>query len=159
MAVGHTNPHMDRTLKTRHIADNAVTNEKTGTGVTKIAVFHFAGTDLSAGAKTLTDASSVLSALTLPAGAILKSFYVDVLVPFASDGSATIALGITGAATTILGATAFDDAALTAATADFTMISNTAKLDAAKSVLFTIATAALTGGLANVYIEYVESVA
>ena len=157
MAVGHTNPQMDRALKTRHLADDSVTKDKTDKYSPKVAVFSFDGTSLTAGAKTLTNAADG-AAQTLPAGAIIKGFYVDVLVPFASSGSATIALGLTGAADTLLAATAFDNAGLVAATADWTTATNTAKLDAAKSVLFTIATAALTAGLANIYIEYIEAV-
>lgn len=140
------------------LKNDSVTKDKTDKFSPKVAVFHFSGVSLTTGAKTLTDASNVSAALTLPAGAIIKGFYVDVLVPFTSDGSATIALGVTGAAATLLGATAFDDAALTAATADWTTATNTAKLAGAKSVLFTIATAALTAGLANIYIEYIEAV-
>lgn len=145
-------------VDTKHLRADSVTKEKTDNASPKVAVFHFAGTSLTAGAKTLTDASNVTAALTLPAGAIIKGFYVDVLAPFASDGSATIALGVTGAATTLLAATAFDNAALVAATADWTTATNTAKLDGAKSVLLTIATADLTAGLANIYIEYIEAV-
>ena len=145
-------------VSTPMLKADSVTKAKTDKSSPKVAVFHFAGTSLTAGAKTLTDASDVTAALTLPAGAIIKGFYVDVLVPFASSGSATIALGITGAADTLLAATAFDNAALVAATADWTTATNTAKLAGATSVLFTIATAALTAGLANIYIEYIEAV-
>ena len=150
------NRKLENFVDTKHLRADAVTNAKTDTNQSKMLVFAFDGTSLTTGAKTLSNTTG--GAQQLPSGAILKSWYIDVQVPFASSGSATIALGVTGSANAIVGATAFDNGALVAATAGWELPALGVKLDAAKDVLFTIADAALTAGVANVYIEYVESV-
>ena len=141
------------------MADDAIGNAETDKTQSKMLVFQYVGegSSLTVGAKTLVDAADGTSALQIPANAILKAFYVDVIVPFASSGSATIALGVTGDADAILSATAFDNAALVAATAGWETTNVGVKDSSAKDVILTIGTAALTDGSANIYIEYVES--
>ncbi|MAK37434.1 MAG: hypothetical protein CMC15_14860 [Flavobacteriaceae bacterium] len=152
-----SNKFLNNVIRTGHIKDDAVTNAKTDANQSKMLVFAFDGSSLTAGAKTLTTRTG--TAQQLPAGAIIKSWYIDVQVPFASSGSATIALGVTGSASAIVGATAYDNAAMVAATAGWEFAALGVKLDAAKDVLLTIGTAALTAGVADVYIEYVEEAA
>ena len=143
-------------VSTAKIADNAVTEPKVGGQQIHTLKFVYDGSSLTAGAKTLTGPAG--EAQTLPAGAIVVDFMIDADVPFASSGSATIALGITGTADAFLGATAFDNAALVRATSHFKRPSGTSLVGGASSVLLTIATAALTAGGASVYINYIETV-
>lgn len=137
------------------MADDAIGNSETDKNQSKMLVFDFDGSSLSVGAVTLKAADGV-TAQTIPSGAILKSWFIDVSQPFTSDGSATIALGITGTSDALVGATAFNNAALVAATAGWEFASKGAKTDSAKSVIATIGTAALTAGRFKLYIEYVE---
>ena len=117
--------------------------------------FDFDGSSLTQGAVTLKAADGV-TAQTIPADAIIKSWFIDVTQAFTSAGSATIALGITGTADALIGATAFNNAALVAATAGWEFAAKGAKTDGAKSVIATIGTADLTAGRFKLYVEYVE---
>ena len=137
------------------MADDAIGNAETDANQSKMLVFDFDGNSLAQAAVTLTAADSV-TAQTIPAGAILKSWFIDVSNAFTSGGSATLALGITGTADALIGATAFDNAALVAATAGWEFASKGAKTDGAKSVIATIGGADLTAGRFKLYIEYVE---
>tara|TARA_Y100000356_G_C11207144_1_gene261170 strand:+ start:245 stop:667 length:423 start_codon:yes stop_codon:yes gene_type:complete len=137
------------------MADDAIGNSETDKNQSKMLCFDFDGSSLAVGAVTLT-ASDGITAQTIPAGAILKSWYIDVSQAFTSAGSATLALGITGTADALIGATAFNNAALVAATAGWEFASKGAKTDGAKSVIATIGTANLTAGRFKLYIEYVE---
>ena len=137
------------------MADDAIGNSETDKNQSKMLVFDFDGSSLDVGAVTLTAADGV-TAQTIPANAILKSWFIDVTDAFTSAGSATLALGITGTADALVGATAFNNAALVAATAGWEFASKGAKTDGAKSVIATIGTAALTAGRFKLYIEYVE---
>lgn len=150
-----SNKYLNNLIRTRHIDDDAITNAKTDKNQSKMLVFDFDGTSLGTGAVTLTAADGV-TAQTIPSGAILKSWFIDVTTPFTSDGSATLSLGITGTADALIGATAFNNAALVAATAGWEFAAKGAKTDATKSVIATIGTAALTAGRFKLYIEYVE---
>ena len=149
-----SNKYLNNLIRTRHINDDAITNAKTDKNQSKMLCFDFDGSSLGTGAVTLTAADG--TAQTIPAGAILKAWYIDVTQAFTSDGSATLALGITGTADALIGATAFNNAGLVAATAGWELASKGAKTDAAKSVIATIGTAALTAGRFKLYIEYVE---
>ena len=137
---------------------DSVDDTKTANTIEKTLKFSYQF-DLDGGdtaAKTLTKDGVI--AQQLPQGAILKAWYIDVQVPFASSGSATIALGHTGVADSIIAATAFDNAAMVAATAGYEFCSKGTKLGAAKNLLFTIGGAALTAGHADIYITYQESI-
>ena len=102
---------------------DSVDDTKTANTIEKTLKFSYQF-DLDGGdtaAKTLTKDGVV--AQQLPQGAILKAWYIDVTVPFASSGSATIALGHTGVADSIIAATAFDNAAMVLATAGWVFCS------------------------------------
>ena len=145
-------------VDTKHLRADSVTDAKTANTIEKTLKFSYQF-DIDGGdtaAKVLTKDGVV--AQQLPQGAILKSFFIDVIIPFASSGSATITLGHTGVADSIIGATAFDNAAMVAATAGFEFCSKGTKLDGAKNVLFTIGGAALTAGAADIYIVYQEAI-
>tara|TARA_Y100000361_G_C11157314_1_gene344957 strand:- start:1475 stop:1942 length:468 start_codon:yes stop_codon:yes gene_type:complete len=142
-------------VENKYMADDAIGNSETDKNQSKMLCFDFDGSSLAVGAVTLT-ASDGITAQTIPAGAILKSWYIDVSQAFTSAGSATLALGITGTADALIGATAFNNAALVAATAGWEFASKGAKTDGAKSVIATIGTANLTAGRFKLYIEYVE---
>lgn len=143
-------------VETKYIADNSVTEPKVGGLQMHTLKFVYDGTSLTTGAKTLTGPTG--AALTLPAGSIIHSYMIDCVLPLASSGSATIALGIAGNATALLGATAFDNAALVRATSHFRHPANSSIVGVESSVLLTIAGAALTGGNANLYINYMSTV-
>ena len=142
-------------IENKYMADDAIGNSETDKNQSKMLVFDFDGSSLGVGAVTLTAADGV-TAQTIPANAILKSWFIDVSQAFTSDGSATLSLGIAGTADALIGATAFNNAALVAATAGWEFAAKNAKTDAAKSVIATIGTAALTAGRFKLYIEYVE---
>ena len=142
-------------VENKYMADDAIGNSETDKNQSKMLVFNFDGTSLDVGAVTLTAADGV-TAQTIPANAILKSWFIDVTQAFTSDGSATLSLGITGTADALIGATAFNNAALVAATAGWEFAAKGAKTDGAKSVIATIGTADLTAGRFKLYVEYVE---
>ncbi len=151
-----TNMLQTGAVSTAKIADNAVTEPKVGGQQIHTLKFVYDGSSLTTGAKTLTGPAG--EAQTLPAGAIVVDFMIDADVPFASSGSATIALGITGTADAFLSATAFNNAALVRATSHFKRPTGTSIIGGASSVLLTIAGAALTAGGASLYINYIETV-
>ena len=170
MAVGHTNSQLDRALKNRHLDDlsvstaklqaDSVTDAKTATTIEKTLKFLYDGSSKTTGAKTLTAADG--TAQTLVAGTFIKSFLVVPSQAFTSDGSATIALGYTGTAAGIMAATAFDDGALAAATVGWELCATAGGsaigLAGAHNLLLTIAGAAITAGICDVYITYQESI-
>ncbi len=172
MAYGspQSNKYLNNLIRTEHIndanittaklANDAVTDAKTATSIEKTLKFSYSF-DVNGGdtaAKVLA-ADLAGTAQQLPSGAILKCFYLDIDLAFASSGSATIMLGHTGVTDSIMAATAFDNAALTAATIGWELCAKGTKLPAAKNLLFTIAGAALTGGEASIYITYQETIA
>lgn len=96
----------------------------------------------------------------LPVNAIILGGTIDIITALTSGGSATIALGTTAgsSATALLGATAV--ASWTAGQLALTPIFTAAtmvKMTAAGSIIATIATAALTAGVFEVHLVYVES--
>lgn len=138
--------------------ENFVENKYLGNDQPKHLVFlyDFATLGGAVGAIVLTNADG--KALTLPDNAILTSVLYEELTPLASGGSATVALGITGNTDAFLSATAFNDA-------EFTTDVSTKnaeiplKLDGSKSVVATVAVAALTAGKFKLYVEYIEGTA
>ena len=88
----------------------------------------------------------------LPIGAMIIGAWTDIKTTLASDGSATIAIAAAG--TVIKAATAFDNAAYVAIDAHLARTS-AALTTAAGPVTFTVATAALTAGKVDIYVEYI----
>jgi len=107
------------------------------------------------GAVTLTALDGAAS--TLPAGAIITRCITKCKTALTSGGSATVALGITGATTAFEGATAYTDGSYAAANAmDLKTPSAPILVSTADSaVLATIATAALTAGKVEVSLEII----
>jgi len=146
--------YVDGSIDTAHIADDQVTNAKLGPVNIKALKFQYDFADLGGaqGAITLTDDAD--AAQTIPDNAIVTHTYIEGITSATSGGSATIALGYTGATTAIIAATAFDNGEFDAGAV--TQTSVVAKMTAAVSVLLTVATADLTAGKLNVWVEYYE---
>ena len=101
------------------------------------------------GAITLKDAFG--DAAYLPDNAVIVGAWVEGITDLVSGGSATVALGYTGAATALVGATAKDNAMWNVDAVTALALSKTTQKS---SVLATIATAALTAGKFDVMIHY-----
>ena len=94
-------------------------------------------------------------AMTIPDNAIIRQDAVlEALTTPTSGGSATIQLGITGDDDCFVAATAMDDAIYTAAAATDLTAGVAVKTTQAVSVLATIATATITAGKFNVWVDY-----
>ena len=98
----------------------------------------------------------------LPDNATITTAWYEVLTQPTSGGAATIALGIaTNAATGLLGATAYDNAAFSAGYHDCTptgaSANFTTKTTAARNVVLTVGGAALTAGKIRVHWQYIVS--
>ena len=85
----------------------------------------------------------------IPNGAIVKSVTGNVITTLASDGSATIAINL--GATEVNAATAFDHADYVSVDQHFSTLT---VLAADSEVNLDIATAALTGGKYDIFVEY-----
>jgi hypothetical protein len=140
-------------VTTGKIAADAVTNDKLGPHQKKHLTFSADVNSAGVGVFTMTDASG--GAQTIPDNAIITAVVYEKSVSIGSAGSATIKLGVTGNDDAFIAATAFDNAAFTA---DVTALTNEVplKLDGAKSVIGTVATAALNAGVFFVRVEYYE---
>ncbi len=105
--------------------------------------------DIDGGAATaITPANN----FKLPVNAMIIGAWTDVKTAMTSGGSATVALAVGGI--TIKAATAMDDAAYTGI--DYHLARTSAALTAASGeVTFTVATAALTAGEVDIYVEYI----
>ena len=139
------------------IVDDAVGIDELGAlqEKTKVFLYDFGVLGGGAGAKTLTDSDG--NAATLPDNALVSKITIDVVTPLASSGSATVALGVvTDGASNFKGATAFDNGAYVAATQVPFLPAVGKKLTGARSVIATIATAALTAGKFFLYVSYYE---
>lgn len=119
-----------------------------------VLLYDFTVSGGAQGAIALTDLNG--KAATIPANAVITNCVSDMLVPLASGGSATVALGITGNTDAFVGATAFDNAALLGVDSQNSEVP--LKTVAPVSVLATIATADLIGGKFRLIIQYHESV-
>lgn len=141
-------------IGTTEIADDAVTNAKTDADHPKYLKFQYDFADLggATGAITLTDDAD--AAQTIPDNAVITRVTLDAITSATSGGSATIALGYTGAATAFLAATAYNNGEFTAGAC--TALTAAHKTTAAVSVLATIGTTTITAGKFNVYVEYIE---
>lgn len=124
-----------------------------GLGRTKVAtgMYSFATDGGAVGDITLRGDS-------LPSGAIITDALIDVDTALTSGGAATVAIKVESAAD-INAADAIAGAPWSttgAKRADFTATTAPVKTTAARSIVATVATAALTAGAFNVYIFYVE---
>lgn len=88
----------------------------------------------------------------IPKYAIITKAWTDVRTGMTSGGLATVALAVGGV--TIKSATAFDDAAYTGID---NHVTSGAKTSSAGYVTFTVAAAALTAGVVDIYVEYIQS--
>jgi len=140
----------DLAVSTGKLANDSVVDAKIGGLLMQTQKYLFDGASQGTGAKTLVGPEG---AQQIPAGAVIHSLIIIPGQAFASSGSATIALGITGSVANFLAATAFDNAALVKATSVFRSPVN-ATIGGATSVLLTIAGAAITGGDCEVYISF-----
>lgn len=101
----------------------------------------------------LKDSEGVAS--KIPAGSIITKITTVVTEAFASGGSATIALGYTGATTAYLAATAYNNAALTGNDVQLSpAAAPIGPLAADRDFVVTVGTADLTDGKMFVDVEY-----
>tara|TARA_R100000152_G_scaffold19604_1_gene12031 strand:- start:32 stop:454 length:423 start_codon:yes stop_codon:yes gene_type:complete len=111
--------------------------------------YDFAVDGGTAGAITLKDAFG--DAASLPDNAVIVGAWVEGITDLASGGNATVALGYTGAATALVGATAKNHATWDVGSVTALALSKTTQKS---SILATIATADLTAGKFDVMIHY-----
>lgn len=114
------------------------------------ALFDFSVSGGAVGSYLMTDEQG--RPVSVPANAIITSLMTDVITSFTSSGSATVAISADN--TSLLAATAYNDAALTGV--DAQSISPT-KITSEKQLTVAIATAAVTAGKMRVFVEYVQS--
>lgn len=91
--------------------------------------------------------------VVIPDNAIITRVFTDATTAFTSGGSATVAINV--GTTEVKAATAFDDATFVGIDSHFTTLT---KLSADSEVNLDIATAALTAGVYNIYVEYILDV-
>lgn len=106
--------------------------------------------DMSAGATAATHALC-----DVPKGAIVLGFAARVVESATSDGSATVRLGFTGVAGQLTAATAV--ASVTAGTVMVASAPVTYTLTANDTFDLTVGTAALTGGVIDVFLTYIPA--
>lgn len=95
---------------------------------------------------------------SIPSGAIVLDAYINVTTALTSGGAATVAIKVEGAAD-INAADAISGAPWSttgAKRADFTATTAPVKTTAARSIVATVGTAALTAGVFTVVVEYIE---
>jgi len=98
--------------------------------------------------------SPITLSLTLPDNSIVIGGVVEVITAVTSSSSATVALGVTGAATALLAATGKADFALGAVLPLAAVSAAPIKLPAATALTLTVATSNLTAGKFNIWVEY-----
>ena len=93
---------------------------------------------------------------SIPSGAVVMDMYYMVETAFTSGGSATVALGDVASGARYLAATAFNNAAFTAAVPAKAAIGVPFKLDSANKgkLAITVATAALTAGKMKMWVVF-----
>jgi len=143
-------------VDTSELATDAVTIDKLGPAIIKSLKFQYDFADLggAVGAITLTDDAN--AALTIPDNAVIIGCDIEMLTAFTSGGSATVAVGYTGQTDDFLAALAMDHASWAIAKIKVAENDLPVKTTAAVSVLFTIATAALTAGKCNLWVRFFE---
>ena len=142
-------------VETKYMADDAITNAETDASQAKHLrfLYDFAAVGGAVGAITLTAMDG--TALSMPGNAVIRNITYEVVTAPASSGSATIALGLVANTDAFKAATAFDNAAYTAAS----HMHNEVPLKngpAPLAVLATVATAALTAGKFILHVEFYE---
>lgn len=120
----------------------------------KVLKFQYDFADLGGaqGAITLTDSND--GAMQTPDNAFIKRVYLEGITSATSGGSATIKVTVAGV--DVIGATAFDNGEFDAEAATELTGNLPKKANAAANCIITVATADLTAGKFNVYVEYVE---
>lgn len=149
--------------------------KRTGSVVREMAVATY---DVTGGDSGV--AGTFSSGIYIPANAIITNVMIDVVTTFTDGASdtATIAVGYTGAAGAFTAALAISDASniwdsglhgtkignfaldgnsLTAIAMAAARATSCVKITAEKQIIFTVATATLTAGKMNVYVEYMIS--
>ena len=155
-AKNNQNRKLQKLIDSVKISDDAVGNAQLGQHQTKTLCFMLDPDSHTVGAHVLNGLTG--AAQSVPINTIVTGYHVDVSDPITSDGSATIALGFaTDGAAIVKAATAFDDASYVAATQKGGVPVASKKLTAARPLLATVATAALTAGTMLIYIQYIES--
>ena len=141
-------------LRTRDIKKGQITNDKLGSRVLHVKKFtyDFSVAGGAVGIIALTDDQG--SAQTLPDNAVIISSHVEVLTGVTSGGAATVAFGIGGTPALFLAATG--KASLGAGGTLLGEAATPTKLTADKSVIASVATAALTAGKFNVWVRYYQ---
>jgi hypothetical protein len=142
-------------VETKYMADDAITNAETDASQAKHLrfLYDFDAVGGATGAITLTAMDGTV--LSMPANAVIRNITYEVITAPTSSGSATIALGLLGNTDAFKAATAFNNAAFTAAS----HMHNEVPLKngpAPLAVLATVAVAALTAGKFILHVEYYE---
>jgi hypothetical protein len=105
-------------------------------------------------------AIALLGSTAIPSGAVILGGFIDVITPPTSGGAATIALGVEGAAdlqaAAAISGAPWSTAGRKSVIPVFTG-ATTVKTTAARDITATVATAALTAGVFDVYLFYVET--
>ena len=142
-------------VENKYMADDAIGNAETDanppTHLRFLYDFAAVGGAVSAISLTAMDGT----AQTLPGNAVVRNVVYEVVTEPASSGSATIALGILGNSDAFKAATAFDNAAYTAASHPHNEVPFK-NGGAPVALLATIAAAALTAGKFILHVEYYE---
>lgn len=105
----------------------------------------------------LKDLGDKLSYVVLPLGALVTGSWVDHSTACTSGGAATVALSTGQAANDVLAATAVASMTGLVEGVSTGTAANMKKMTAARTATATIAAAALTAGVFNVFLEYVLS--
>ena len=158
MVKGHKNRQLDNGIKSRAIADDSIGNSELGSIQEKTLLYEY---DFAvSGGATSTIALTGIGNITptpLPDNAVITNVTIEGVTDNTSSGSATIALGYTGATAGFLAATAFDHAMwnVNAVTSGGPVVAN-GKTSSQAGVVAVIATAALTAGKWYVWVTYFE---
>ena len=142
-------------VENKYMADDAIGNAETDANQPKHLrfLYDFAAVGGAVSAISLTAMDG--TAQTLPGNAVVRNVVYEVVTEPASSGSATIALGILGNSDAFKAATAFDNAAYTAASHPHNEVPFT-NGGAPVALLATIEAAALTAGKFILHVEYYE---
>lgn len=148
--------YVDGSIDNEHLADNVVDNDELATRIAKHLKFQYDFADLGGaqGAITLTDDAD--AAQTIPDNAVIVRATLEGITTATSGGAATVALGYTGNTDAFIAATAYNNGEFNAAVETNLTAEIPIKTTAAVSVLATIASADLTAGKFNIWIEYYE---